>query len=362
MKTYSWAVVAAVLCLSVTGCRKSGGNGNQTESKVTGKPSDAPVDMTPKWSPGQRYVMRMESAQTMQMPNAMMGRGAAPGGTSRMENNFAQEYALTVTNAAETNRGVEMEILAIELQNVVGEQQQINYDSRNKVARDAGPMTESFDRVIGGRIHYLVSAENKVLKVEGLKELFERIEGPAEPGADPAQARRARMMAGAGAGLLRGMYNEEVLKQMIEFSAPPPHAVHIGESWPFSREVPSPTIGKMMLSMTNTLRGWQEHDGKKCARVEFAGTLSSVGEGTSGGALPMRMSLQGGSLTGHSWFSPDVGMTIETAVDQNYVLSVTGTFGRAPANAKEGGTENTFSLPVRQNVFIKLLEVKPAGP
>jgi hypothetical protein len=368
MKIQIW-VMAVLFCLGAAGCKKSNQSGQAgpggQEAKIEGKASDAPVEITPKWKPGQRYVMRMESAQTMQMPNVMAGRGAAPGGTSPMENNFAQEYALTVTNSPGPNRGMELEILAIELQTGFADQQQLNYDSRNKVARDAGPITEAFDRVIGGRVRFLISPENKVVKVEGVQELFEKAEGAdAAPATDPAQPARPRAGAAGGVAMLRSIYSEEVLKQMIEMSSGPDHPVRIGESWTVNREINQPAIGKMLLAMTNTLRGWQEHEGKKCARVEFTGVITGSGEGASGGPIPMRMSLENGTLSGHSWFSPELSLTVDMSIQQNYVLKMTppAGFGRRPPNGagNNAEAETTFAMPVKQNVSVRLLEAKAA--
>lgn len=354
-------VVIALVCIAFSSCKKSNGNTGK-ESKISGSPSDAPVALTPKWTAGQRYVMRMESAQTMQMPNFMAGGGGQPGtNTQSMENNFSQEYSLAVTNADAGNRGMEMEILAIELQAGTAERQQINYDSRNKVAREGGPVGDVFDKMIGGKIRYLVSPENKVLKVDGIKELFERLESaPEDPAANPAAAgRRGRAAARGGAAMMRGIYNEEVFKQMIELSGAPPNAVRVGETWSHTRDVAVPTIGKLLVTTTNTFRGWQEHDGKKCARVDFTGSMTSS-EGTNDAAMPMQMTLKDGNISGSYWFEPELGTAVETSVEQSYTVNMSGQFGRNP-NAAEGDASASFSMPVRQHVSVKLLEVKPVS-
>jgi len=85
----------------------------------------------------------MESDQSTEAPNMQAARGGQPQkATVKMENRFAQEYALTATNAADGNRGLEMEILAIELEAGSGDQM-MNYDSRNKVAPTGGAMGEA---------------------------------------------------------------------------------------------------------------------------------------------------------------------------------------------------------------------------
>jgi hypothetical protein len=352
-----WIMAALVLaCVVGAGCRKNNGN-SAGESKVTGSPSDAPVLLAQKWTPGQRYIMRMESIESMQLPNFFPGRGAQPGATnSPVENNFAQEYSLTVTNSTDGQRDMEMEILAIELMAGQGNQQ-INYDSRNKVVREGGPVADVFDRLIGGKIYYLLSADNKVLKVEGIKDLFARVEAPAD---NPANAGGRRGGARGASAMLRNMYNEDMFKQMLELAGAPPRAMRVGESWSNTRDVTTPTVGKLVVTTTNTLRGWQEHDGKKCARVEFIGAMASADEGTSGGAMPVRTSLKSGSLSGRYWFAPELGISVETSIDQTYVISMSGQFGRPPGKDAENANANSnFSVPVRQNVSVKLLEVKP---
>jgi len=364
MKTNSLKLAAiALVCIGFTSCKKNNDTAGK-ESKISGSPSDVPVALTPKWTVGQRYVMRMESAQTMQMPNFGPGGGQPGTNTQTVENNFSQEYSLAVTNAGDGNRGMEMEILAVELQVTAGERTQINYDSRNKVAREGGPVPEVFDRIIGGTIRYLVSPENKVLKVEGIKELFDRLDSPADdpaanPAANPAAGRRRRAAAGGAPAMLRGIYNEETFKQMIELSGAPPKAVRVGETWNHTREVAAPTIGKLAVNTTNTFRGWQEHDGRKCARVDFTGSMNSS-EGTNDAAMPMQMTLQDGSISGRYWFSPELGASVETSVDQSYLVNVSGQLGRNP-NAAEADASASFSMPIRQHVSVKLLEVKPVS-
>jgi hypothetical protein len=354
----------SILCLflamccaaSFNGCKKSDQAGSNKEPKVTGNPSDAPVSLMPKWKPGQRYVMRMESAQTMEMPAFAAGRGRQSDGKPvSIENNFSQEYSFAVTNAADGNHGMEMEILAIEIQ-AGGGGQTINYDSRNTVAREGGPIGEAFDKMIGGKIQVLVSPDNKVLKVEGMEDLFARVNAPDPAGTQPAGRRPANRAVATG--MLRGMYNEELIKQMIEFSAGMPETVRVGQSWPVNREVPQPMIGTLILNMTNTFRGWQEHEGKKRARVEFVGTIASKEDGTADkGAVPVSISILGGTLAGHYWFAQELSMPVETAIEQNYTIRSGGANnaggGNAPANF-------SFTAPVRQNVSLKLLEMKGA--
>jgi hypothetical protein len=368
------AILICALALNcgvfVSGCKKSTGPAAQKESKITGSPSDPPVAIRPKWATGQRYLMRMESAQSYQLPNFPgMGRGAggAGGGTGTnnppLENHFAQEYALVVTNAADGHRGIEMEILAFEIVAARGDQEFINYDSGNKVAPGNGPMTDLFDKLIGGKIYYLVAPDSTVVRVEGVKELFDRAEPPADPSAEAQAVPGRRGGAMGGAGMLRSAYNEDVFRQMIELAGAPPNSVRIGENWTTTRETSAPIIGKLTITTTNTLRGWQEHEGRRCARVEFTGTVAF---GTNTGPLAAFLKLEGGSVTGRYWFAPDLGIPVETIFDQEMTLRMAN-FGAAQGRRPRDGTNAdastnaaaSITAPMRQNISVKLVEVKP---
>lgn len=344
-------LVLAPLCvvLSLTACKKSNDTSAPKESKITGSPSDAAISLKPTWPAGKRYVLRMESDQSTEVPNMQAVRdGQAPKATMKIGNRFAQEYALVATNAADGNRGLEMEILAIELESGAGNQT-INYDSRNKVAPTGGAMGEALDQLIGGKIRYLLTPENKVLQVEGVDELLQRMDAPADGNPAPG-GRRGR---GAASAMARSIFNEEVLKQMIEFTGMPSNSVRIGESWTDTREIKVPMMGALVVTTTNTLRGWQERDGRKRARVDFTGTMSSKA-GEEGKSLGVQMQIESGNVSGQYWFAPEVGLATDTEVDQNYKILMAG-MPQAGRNADN--TIKDMNVSVQQHVTVKLLEV-----
>ncbi|HEY0552598.1 MAG TPA: DUF6263 family protein [Verrucomicrobiae bacterium] len=346
------ALPIVCVVLSFTACKKSNDASAQKESKepkITGHSSDPAVSLKPTWPVGKRYVMRMESDQSTEMPNMQPARdGQPPKATMRIGNKFAQEYALVATNAADGNRGLEMEILAIELESGAGNQMMTYHSRNNKIAPAGGAMGEALDQLIGGKIRYLLTPENKVLQVEGLDELIQGMEMPAagKPGG------RGR---GAATTMARGIFNEDVLKQIIEFAGMPTHSVRVGDTWTDAREVKVPTLGALALTTTNTLRGWQEHDGRKCARVDFTGAMGSK-TGDTTNAIGIQMQMQGGTVVGQYWFAPEVGFATDTEVNQDYQIRMSGV-PQAGRNA-----DNTFkdmNVSVHQHVTVKLLEITP---
>jgi hypothetical protein len=175
------------------------------------------------------------------------------------------------------------------------------------------------------------------------------MDAPADGNVAPG-GRRGR---GTASAMARGIFNQDVLKQMLEFTGMPTHAVRIGESWTDTKEIKVPQMGALVVTTTNTLRGWQERDGRKCARVDFTGALSSKGGDTTN-AIGIQMQMESGTISGQYWFAPEVGLATDMEIDQNYKIRIAG-MPQAGRNA-----DNTFkdmNVSVQQRVTVKLLEV-----
>jgi hypothetical protein len=353
--TFALTAVAAALLVVFAGCKKDSSNaGAPKDSKVTGKPTDPPVAIAPAWKTGNKYLMRLERSQTVPLPDGARGgrRGAANAAAQNnapLEVTYAQEYTLTITNAGANNRGVELEMTGIELQTSRGEEVWITYDSQNKAAPRAqnNPMTTAvvaaLDKLIGGKIHYLLNADGKVEKIEGVNEFIARADG----------TNTGRPFAPSM--ILKQALNEETFRQMVELNGAPSRDVKIGDSWPYQRDVEAPTIGKLTIHVSNTLKGWQEHDGVKSARVEFTGAITA--SGTNRTTLPggARVTIEDGSVKGHYWYDPAIGLAREMQLQSTYTIHAAG--GRG-TNAT--GT-NQFTAKVTDSTNMKLIEVKPAG-
>jgi hypothetical protein len=355
----SRCLVACLLgcAIVLAGCRKQeGGSADATgDTSITGKPSDPPVTIKPEWKPDVTYMMRMESEQTWQLPAFGGGRGnQRQTNNAPMETAFAQEYSLKVTNAGDGQRGLEMEVIGIELQAGRGAETWVNFDSQNRAApREPNPTVEALEKLVGGKLRFLVGPDSRVLSVEGTREFFQRMDAPADSGGRATRQRGGGMFAGA---LLSRMYSEDVFKQMVEVAGAPPGAMKIGESWPVTREAAAPVIGKLVVTTTNTLRGWQNHAGVKCARVEFTGVIAMNSAATTNAGF--RMEIQDGMVSGHYWFDPELGFSRETVMDQAYKVSVPASGGRGTNNPARTNAPGGFSSPVKQRVTVKLMEAR----
>lgn len=333
------------------------------QTPITGKRTDPPVELKAEWKPGKRYVMLLELNQ-----GAQMNFGQRP---TSQETVFSQDYTVTVTNASDGARGLEMEIQSLAIEVAFGETTVLRYDSLNKVAPPEGRGVENMEKLIGGKVRFLVNADNKVTEVDGVKELIQRVTGApntpeaADPAAGGRRGRRGIMGAGDASGAMQMLYNGDYLKQFVDISGLPSSAQRIGDTWTTKREINAMMMGTLVVNTTNTFRGWQVHEGKKCARIEFSGNLEAKADRAEGMPWAGLVKIENGKVQGTSWFSPDIGMAVETSVNQSY--NITGTIpqwgrrgGGTNAPAATNAPPQRFSIPNRISVNLKLTDVQSA--
>jgi hypothetical protein len=334
------------LCMVLLeGCSKSTSDDAGKDGPITGRRSDPPAVLKAGWKPGHRYTLRMDSLQTV-----TLNFGPQP---TIQETEVSQDWALVVTNAPGGGQGVDLEIQALVVNSQFGDRVVYRFDSLNKATPNEGPGVELLQRVIGGHVRFLLDSNNSVVKVEGIKELIDRAQG--DQGSGAADQRRNWM-----GGTLERVFNADYFKQLIDLSALPASAVRIGDTWTRQREIDVGMVGRVAVNTTNTLRGWQEREGRKCARLEFRGVLA-MKTGQAEGVLALAgLGIQDGRLSGKSWFDPAIGLPIETTLEQScMIVGSLPNFGRR--NNPGQGTNSAprkVSSPWRQTVTLKLEEAK----
>jgi len=329
-------ILSLILASFLSGCKKSeqadsGGVSPGAEKSAPGK-SGPSVELKVKWPVGNRYVYRMDIEQTVstkmpQMPKPM-----------RQDISMAQTYALSVLT--ETNNGgrqLELEFLSQELEVKMGEQTMMNFDSKGDASGDKqNPFAAPYRRMIGSRLTLVTDSSNKVESVEGFDEWMEMVTSNSPPEAK---------------GMISGIYNEDYLKQIVDYTKwLPTKPVAIGDKWPSKVEVPAGPMGKLLLEMNSTFKGWEEHDKRRCAMIESSGTLKALAGQQAG---PMgKMTIDKGKTTGKNWFDPELGTLVETASDQTMSMKV-------DLPGQPGGNQpaQTFSSDIAQKVNVKLVEL-----
>jgi hypothetical protein len=350
MKTHPLSLVGlAVFLLAGGGCKKSAAGAE--DAPITGRRSDPPVELKAEWKPGQQFSVHLEASQSGQM-----NFGRQP---TAQENITFQDYLLTVTNAPEGRRGLELELQSLMIESHLGNQPVMNFDSLNKVVPNTGPGVDVMSKLIGGKIYFLVDSNNSVLQVEGVKELFER-------GAPSGQTGMAAQQRVWMSGVLQRIFNADYFKHLVDLGSLPSGVVRIGDHWTRQQEIDVGLVGRVVANLTNTLRGWQQHDGRKCARIETAGTLA-----LKPGQTPVLLALfdgkiEDGRVSGKSWFDPAVGLPRESVIQQSCTIAGTAPDFMSGGRGRGGGPQSTnrgpqkLSWPWQQTASVKISEPTPA--
>ena len=116
-------------------------------------------------------------------------------------------------------------------------------------------------------------------------------------------------------------------------------------------------MGKLDVDMEFKFTNWEMREQRACAALDFAGTMKAAGEAKPG-LMGMAMTINDGTTSGQSWFDPDLGMVVESAIRQKLTMLMTMPQG-AP-NAGGGGAQ-TLTNRIDQKINLKLVEFEPGA-
>ena len=160
-------------------------------------------------------------------------------------------------------------------------------------------------KLVGLKIHYLTDSNGRIEKVVGARELQTKLTATATP-----QAK----------SILGPLLHEENLKRVVMLdSGLPDRTVKVGDSWPEQRDQPMGQMGTVQVNTTNAFRGWEEHDQRRCAIIEFTGTVANK---PGGPPTPLSMSIENGRTSGKSWFDPASGMVVVIYHEQEMTIKI----------------------------------------
>jgi hypothetical protein len=333
-------LLAFLLCAAVAmpfcGCKKSESGGTPPPS---GKPADkrapsAPtetVELKMKWPVGNRYIYRMESDQNVQFK--------MPGMPKPMQQlmTMGQNYALSVLKETPVGgREMEFEFVSMEMDMRMNERTMMSFDSKGE---STGEGVEAFRKLIGAKLKFLVSASNEVEKVEGYEELMNKLPG--------------------GGGMARQVYDENFFKRMMDVGRGlPDKPVKVGDKWPAQIDIVMGPMGKAVLNLDYTFKGWEDRDQHKCVLLDFTGTIKQPPGEKPAGPGP-NFSIENGKIVGKNWFDPELGAMIGSDIDISMLMKMPapGGGGGAP-----GQPAQTMSPELAQKIKFTLVELgKVAG-
>jgi hypothetical protein len=264
---------------------------------------------------------------------------------TKQDMTMGQEYGLTVLK--ETPDGgheVEMEFLSARMGVAAGGKTVLEYDSTKKSANDnANPAADIFGKIVGSKIQYFLDASNEVERIEGVDELVNRLSSGGQ--------------ADGLASFRESMFSKDRFMQIMSVNRyMPPKAVQPGDTWPVKQSFEMGPLGTMTMDFDGTFQKWEMHGQRNCARLEFQGTIKST-PGTNANPTKLSMTITDGDFSGVSWFDPELGITIDTTMNQDIKMVM-----NLPMNSRgfpgAAGRMQTITNQMNQVVSIKLVSVK----
>ncbi|HXR05663.1 MAG TPA: DUF6263 family protein [Verrucomicrobiae bacterium] len=324
------AALATSLC--GVGCNKSGKlNQPSTVTTRTGA-----TELKLKWPAGEHIVQSIAVTANMDISGTNLPSPV------HQDMTFGEDYGLHVVSAdADGGHELEMEYLGLRMKIDQGGKSLIDYDSAKNSSNSAkdpalASVDKMFQSVIGAKIRFFTDASNQVERVEGLDTLMN---GLAAGG------------RGDAASSLKSMFSEDSLKQMIGTEHLPSKPVQPGDSWPVQTDITMGNLGKVAMDLTTTFERWETHGQRNCARLEVQGSLK--GKANSGSAAPgMTFAVQDGDVSGVAWFDPELGLVIETIMNQNMNVNIA-----MPMPGRKNATQS-MAMAMKQEITMKVESVK----
>jgi hypothetical protein len=350
-------LITLLRCISVVSCIwLLAGCSKNSEPRITGRRSDPPVSLRCAWQPGYRYHLHLELSVITDPGTPEMGEGNLHRVT------FAEECLVTATNKG-TDVGLDMEILSIAMERAKGNQIPLSFDSeQGGEAADELGYVPVLTNLIGGHLRFLVSAEGKMLRANGINEWIARALGEAtgRVAAGPAPANIpvvSKMPQGSArrntvANTLRNFFTQDLFRQVIEFGFVPAAPVRIGEEWKAHGDVFVSGHGRYTFDGTGKFEGWQQHGQTNCARVALSGAHVAPAKAPPPPGTNQKKQ-NPDSLHGTLWIDPSLSFPATSILEAHIILADQN------VTRKQGTNNVTIKVPpktVRQNLAIRLLE------
>ena len=320
LKLMAWAKAKTAIVIGAAAILATGTTAVVVGEIATSIGADAargPVELKVKWQAGKRYVMRMEMTQTSETKQPNQPKPVKQLATITQDINFS-----LVKELDNGGRQLQLEIEGQTVDIFQGDRRVVGFDSNQDPARDANdPTAAVLRKMVGARLQYLTAADGQVEKMEGYQELVNRM---GEGGKPLVQATFKQMFTESGFR----QYGLSLFAFMM-----PNRAVKVGETWSRKLEVPDDNIGILNVDSKCTFKNWEQHANRKCMHIKCTGNFS-LQAGPDAPNLPVK--IEKGRFTGDIWFDPELGMMVESALDEDMNLKITrpGQTVTVPLNEK----------------------------
>jgi len=278
-----------------------------------------------KYVPGNEVVYRVTSHQDMLIP--------AMGGTSSSEQ--IQTMRWRVTGVAPNGDATVAVMIERVQANTRGLPGKLHYNSETGVVPDQ-PQARIFAAMAGSSYSMVIGADGVVRSVEGMEAVRQRMLE-----AMPEQAALLNSLSGE-------LFSDEATVRLMQQSIQmlPSEPVATGDTWDNSFSLSVPMLGTMTTSMTFTLSGIEQRDGRNVALISAAGEMVLGSDSTS--QVGVSVDLNGTKLDGTIEFDADRGLTVASSTTMVMQMTVGA-----------GGQDMTMNMT--QTSKLELVEYVPGG-
>lgn len=337
----TWLMPASLAVFLLAGCeQRDPRSGPVKEARITGSATDAAVELKAEWKPKHHYDVTLLLEQNTQVRNR------------NTDEDFDRDitFRLDFDTAVLGEPGAKPQSLSLSLNGLMFQLIRediplIHYDTRSKVAmlEDDQRTTETLDKLVGSRWRYRIAPDGTVMA------------GQVETNTPSSKALDSGSKV-MGVSLVRRLFNPQFFRPFLELNFLPTNSVRVGETWPVERLLNAGTVGSVLFKGNCTFRGWQDNQGRRCARLDMAGDVvpaTSKQGGRSNRIVRGSSALEKGTLTSRIWFDPSQQLPVQAITDLNLMTVVTQRKPR-PKDSTDTNSPPAVRLQVPLNQRIRL--------
>jgi hypothetical protein len=288
------------------------------------------------WQAGRRYVMSLETSKQIVIPNL-------PPDANKGEENEKRQFSIVALKKAQ-QPGCELNVECLSTKYDKGGDGSFSFDSRNDPKKDAGiPIAAMFT---GIKLHYLLDADQKVLRVNGTDELVRKILDH-NPSLKNDLSTPFVTRAQFGTNTL-----SELLQEFMVVGLPRKN-LKVGDRWTCRTEHSSDAT---IVEIQFTFAALEEHLDHHCARIGIDGDIkgsSNRGDLPAGWPADFPLPKVHGHINGNLWLDTNLAMLIErTTVEerQTTIEMPTGNTGK--------DTSSPMTVNEKRTVTSKLIKIE----
>jgi len=279
-------------------------------------PKEEPAaELKPKWPAGKRLAVQLVTHTDTEISNPAMPQPI------KTENFLTQEIAFTA--GAERPAGgceVEVEVVSVRSENKAAGKTAPVFDPKGDPKQDGklSPVAPAFRKLIGSKVKYQTGPDGTVTKVDGVPQLLSKL--------NAGLSMQAQFM-------IRTLVSEEAIRGWNALHQNlPTNAVKAGDTWESARDLPF-GVARFVMTSTNTFKGWEQRNNKRLAKIETAGVIAPKEGAQSAVTLA-----EGATLSGNSWYDPELGVVAESDMTAQFSVNVAQASGQATTSKLKART------------------------